>query len=362
MRSHTKYSILGLILTGFFVLPSLSFSEGQHRPKKISSQKIWNQLHYVDGCRVYDSQGKLMRDFPGRYCLFLDDGRFISSGKNLILFDRDRSKVWEIPGHFHHQMNFTRDKKHILVLSSEVETINEKQVRADVFLKISLKGEIVARLSTKKIFEDHKIQPISWPFVSSGSSLKADLEISHFNSIYEIGSNRLEKSDRRFAAGNILINSAGVGAFILDAAMTKSLYFSKFPQSDGHRVHDLQLTEDGEFFFFNNHNSDQKRGPYSSIDFMDPIRLVTRKRFTTKPKEFFYAPIRGSAKMIDADLILVSDSIRGKFIISKSKMELVHANPFLTLHPERLTPVPLEDLRSIDLTSFLEQWETPFSY
>jgi len=59
--------------------------------------------HYLRNCELLSYDMSFRKIFPGRYCLFLDNGSLISAdSKALILYDKNQMPIWKIDGFFHH--------------------------------------------------------------------------------------------------------------------------------------------------------------------------------------------------------------------------------------------------------------------
>ncbi len=104
------------------------------------------------------------------------------------------------------------------------------------------------------------------------SLVKADIETSHFNSIYEIPENKGGKKSRFLKAGNLIVNSTGIGIFILSPDLSEVLYEKSYSHSLRNEIHDVQVTPDGLFLIFNNTVNDPLTSyKYSAIQKFDPV-------------------------------------------------------------------------------------------
>ena len=79
---------------------------------------------HIIGCVILSSKGEVVFDFPGRFCIFLDDGSYISNViidglQHVVRFGPQSEIIWKRKMEAHHQINLSPDKKRVLVLSSE---------------------------------------------------------------------------------------------------------------------------------------------------------------------------------------------------------------------------------------------------
>ena len=331
------------------------------------SPEFWKGLHYVNDCRIItDWEGKTLKRFPGRLCLFLDDGRFVSATpRELSLYDWKQKKLWSISGHFHHQLNLSVDRKTILTLSSFFEKRGEDVVRYDRLLRVALDGTILNERSSESLFADPKfiasgirIQPV--PFNWELDRAKdANFELGHFNSIYEVPGQTLPKPLRLFEKGQVVVNSIDAGIFILSSDLKTVVFFTTLKNSPSQRVHDVQVLADGTFLYFNNRNADPTR-LYSSVDIYDPRKMKRVFTYTPQPEEFFYSLAAGGVQLLEGNALLFSDLSKGVFIIDKDSRKLIKAIPQLSFgqpYPEGpVLPVMAQQIKAFSLHAFLEHW------
>jgi hypothetical protein len=213
-----------------------------------SSERVdFGSLQLQKNCQIFSLKGEALRIVPGDLCLFLDDGSFVSStDRYLRFFSKSDEVVWEHRGHFHHQMNFSEDRKRILALSSAFEGT----IRQDKFLILDFKGRVLHTLTTDSLLQQAGLPGLEGFFFIP--SWKSEKETSHFNSIYEIPPLVASNLPSYLKEGNVIVNSLDLGFFILSPDLQTVLYHARFPNSFAHRVHDVQVTQDGHFIYFNN--------------------------------------------------------------------------------------------------------------
>lgn len=321
-----------------------------------SGMDPWKKLAFVRRCSVYDFSGNLTRAFPGIRCIFFDDGRLLSGGpKSLRMFGPLGEMQWEIRRHFHHHMSLTKDKKYVLALSS-TPSRSDPEKRMDLILKIDLLGKIVAEKNAESLFADVGVSFGKWPSPKGVGRFKS--EGSHFNSIYEVAE---EISSEPFVAGSIVVNTLRGGVFVLSPDLKRIFKHWIFPHSDNHSVHDVQVTEDGQLFYFNNKNKEDEKGIYSSIEIWNPRNRKLSFKYTAQPKQFFYSPVTGSVQMLDKNLVLFSDHLGGVFIINRKTKELIMSSKvrYEELGFNRPNKPSVQDIKAMDLTQFLQNWKGP---
>lgn len=111
---------------------------------RVAIAQAWKNHHLVVGCRIFSLSGQPLKNFPGQICIYLDNGNLISATENAIrLISKDNEIIWEYPGHFHHQVNLSNDKKRILAISSDINSKNNINIREDKFLIMNLDGKVL---------------------------------------------------------------------------------------------------------------------------------------------------------------------------------------------------------------------------
>lgn len=291
--------------------------------------------------------------FPGSHCVFQDDGSIIS-GTNEVLrkIGLDNSIIWELKKSIHHQINLSVDKKRILTLSSEVKKIDGLRVRDDLILILDQDGKVLHEQTGLWLVEKIGRQPLMWSLEKTDPSiLIADSEATHFNSIYEIPENAGAQKASYLKPGNIIINSIKLGTFILSPDLKKLLFHTDFIESWKNMTHDVQVAKDGTLLYFNNmvrHYG--KDNPHSSIDKYDTVKKEMTFRFTSDPKEMFYATFCGGVQEI-GDNIFFSHLTNGGFLYSPSQKKMLRSVPPGNRTP--LKPVPRQQIKMVDVREFM---------
>jgi hypothetical protein len=300
----------------------------------------------INGCMVYDMKGNIIRSFPGQFCIFLDDGSFISADQTGIRkIAKDNSIKWELKESIHHQIKLSPDGARILGLSSSFSIRQERRIRLDKFLIISLDGNILHE-QTSEVLAQHI--DLKEPFSPS--------ELTHFNSIYEVPVlNKGNPYPSYLAPGNVVVNSYRIGVFILSPDMQKVLHHRVFNNSRQHRVHDVQILENGNFLYFNNtHNDSPPLLDFSSVVEMSPRNQVVFE-FTANPKSAFFSLHCGGVQKLQGDHLVVSHMVSGTYLIS-IKDKSIKKNIWST-HYQDFRFMPSQDVKAHRLENFLSHWK-----
>ncbi len=310
----------------------------------------WDETYLVSACRIYKGSGLKLREFPGQICVFMDDGKFLSATSDkLRLFGVRSEVIWEIDGHFHHQVNLSPDGKRILTLSSEVDG----KSRTDKFMIISLEGKILAERNASDVLKGKKLT-LNWPVMDTALSDKGILlENSHFNSIYEVPLQTNKKS--QFQQGQIVVNGLVQGIFVLSPDMKNIIRHVIYQGSKNHSLHDVQVTGTGNFLVFNN----EKKGDHShtTIDEFDPSSQKIIYQFKADPPEVFYSKNAGGVQEIGTDHLIVSSHLSGTYLINRktNKVENLNRNT----HMDTFKFIPVQQVKAQNLSRFLSHWPSP---
>lgn len=312
----------------------------------------WSTNHLVNGCRVFDFQGKIVRDFPGRLCVFLSDCRFASyDNQKLTFFGTNSEKLWQIEGYFHHQLNLSPDGESILAMGSELVDLEGKQVRSDVLMVINLKGEVVHKTTALELWKQVKLKA---RLRNSNQEMlqlsKVENELSHFNSFYEV------PLARQKSYGKYIVNSREDGVLLISSDLKKVLGFFKIPQSFDHQVHDAQILPNGHLLVFNNVNRKTSGMDFSSSILELDVKTLKKKfEISATPKSFFFSPTGSSVQKLDNDHYLISHLLMGSMIYSKIKKDFIEI--ILGTHLLDGVPTPTQQVKAIDLKQFLSHWK-----
>lgn len=308
----------------------------------------------MSGCTVYTVDGKSLRSFPGVECLFLDNGQAVSaSPESLRLIAPGGKVVWEIPGHFHHQLNLSQDGKRILALGSVIFKKDKLTVRRDKILIVSLEGKVLREKDLGDLVDtgSFDVPTTIWLEKQTG----ATREVSHLNSIMEIGKLKTGLSLPELKEGQIAINGLSHGTMILSPDLERVVRRLDFPDSQGNMVHDVQVRSDGSLLYFNNLRRGDASVPASAIQILDPKSLRVKFSFEGNPRGIFYSAGSGSVQEIRDDLYLFSGMRTGAYFLNPKSGEILRSVPEIgTLGPASTSLIFSVRLRS--LSAFLAKW------
>jgi hypothetical protein len=308
---------------------------------------------FVSGCRIYNQRLEKIRDLPGNFCLFFPDGRLITASKTAIRMMNPKLEVmWEVSGRVHHQMNFSNDKMRILALLSENHKTDKGILRIDKLAIISLAGKVISEVNASELIKDQvRLERYELPEVNKRQS-GADIEETHFNSIYEIPKN---KSKLAFLKeGNIIVNGLYNATCVLTPDLKKILDCRRFPMAIDHRIHDVQITPEGNYFFFNNQVIKSDIVPASEVQEVNPVNMKVTYRFQGSPAGIFYSPTHGKIQKLDDQHIVINHQYTGIYIVEKKSGKIVDSYPYIGKF--EVSPLT-EPVRMEDVNSFLAAWK-----
>ncbi len=312
----------------------------------------WKKYSFQANCTLFDiNDHKIV--FPGDICHFLPDGSFISiNTRSIRKFSPSQKVLWELPGHYHHQINSGPENKSIFVLKSEIVVRAGKKVRDDVFVNLDLDGKVIHQSSAMKILKQAGVSPTEYAEAEVLTRLQANYETSHFNSIYEIPENKYSKKYEWMRAGNIITNSYSLGIFILTPDLQKVLFHKELPFSNDHEFHDVQVTAKGEFLLFNNYRKvrGERDIPHSAIQKYDPVTDLLTFEFKPINKELFYSPACGGVQEFP-EFIFFSHITNGGYFYSKTKKQVILGLPGFAGDSRAL--VATQQIKIVDVREFL---------
>ncbi len=323
----------------------------------------------INGCTIREMNGRTFKTFPGQICIIMENGSIVSATDNhLILINKKSEVVWEIPGHFHHQVNLSLDGKRILAISSELINVKQTPIRQDSLLIVDLEGKILHKQIAREILQQAGLMGESMLMsLTLQEIFKVKNEISHFNSFYEIP--KLSGTDHPsyLKEGNYIVNGTGSGFFILSSNLKKVLHHEQPKVSYHSRMHDVQVTSQGNYLLFNNLVVTGKglidfegKGPgplllHSAIMELKPSNLKIVNQFEATPKSMFYSAFCGGIQELDKDTWLFSDVMTGTYIYSKKKKDFFAVIPWSHMTNDVYNPT--QQIKAQDLSSFLDHWK-----
>ncbi|NQY99672.1 MAG: hypothetical protein HRT45_03265 [Bdellovibrionales bacterium] len=286
------------------------------------SSRITKKEHTVVGCRIYNSKGQRVWVYKARFCLFLEDGSFISSnGYNLEKHSKEFELLWSRDLKVHHQVNWNSDKTKLLVISEDYHEYKGEKIKFDTL--IIADSETGATQQKYSLYEDRanieRLSPkgrgdstIHIPeLVRRTPSIKN--QFSHLNSFYEIPDNESAKKDPVFSKGNFVINlNYKFMIAILDSKLERVIRVIHHSELDNDEsMHDVQVLSSGELLIYYNRSF---RGDHSSLVKYDPIKKIMTTLFESEPKTVFNAKVCGGIQELDNGNLLYSDVTQGAWV------------------------------------------------
>ncbi len=313
----------------------------------------------VAGCKVMNNYGVALITLPGETCLFQDNGDFISAGKDGMKYFNSQKKVlWEIPGDFHHELDFSLDKKIILAKTQIIKPGTNGKHQMDILMKISLDGRILAQIDSAEILKQAGIPEMLRDLHHDPSTIKEGptQEISHFNTLFEIPPYKNSHKNKFLRPGDYVSNNHLQGIFILSSDLKRVVHHYTVPTSRGQSLHDVQVNSDGNLIFFNN---DELASPMSAkssaVQIMNPLTKKIIFSFGSSYKPLFYSINGGAVQMLGNDHLLISTLISGTYLYSKKKNAIIHSTPIT--HFQDNKPIIVLRVKAVELSKFLAVWK-----
>ncbi len=342
--------MLRLVLLVCLAITSCATKPESSRKNPTAKSVDWHRLWVQNGCTLYNF-AREAKSFPGDFCIFLDDGSFISaSNSSMKRISANSEVLWEITGNFHHQVNLSADANRIFTLSSEIRNEKNKKIRDDVLLILDINGKTIQKKRVTDFFSELGLNSLGWSESPNIKFLKADFETSHLNSFYEIPENTYSDSVPWMKKGNFIINGYFHGIFILSPDLKIGLHHMDYPHSVKNGLHDVQVTPDGSLLLFNNWAADRDFR-YSAVDKYDPIKKKLVWRFTSSPLEMFYSPACGGVQEV-GELIFFSHLTAGGYLWSPKENRMIKFIPGTKIDPRGVEPT--QQLKMVDVTEFLK--------
>lgn len=278
--------------------------------------------HIVEGCRILNGNGDLLWSYPAAFCIFFPDGKFVAASADSISLVSGNRTFWEKKIPVHHMLALT-SKNEIAVLSDEFinmrdwahrfesfreahfkplkfctgkdtpERLKNDKLRTDKIVLLNLRGEVVAE--RRFLGEPDYPMPLLVENFATNVRAPRDLEVSHMNSIYEIGENT--SSIPAFKRGNFIVNDTlNRRIFILDEKLKGILWTKSYGLFGFGQAHDAQILPNGNLLVFKNFTVSP--GDESSLEEVDPQSLMPAWRYFEKSSGEFRAPIQGSVQRL----------------------------------------------------------------
>lgn len=352
MSSFKIFQLWAFIVSIILIGAGCSFKE------KSASQ------HLQIDCKIYDSDTRLIINFPGFTCQFLPSGEWLALFANdLFLYSKDNIVKYKFPYKVHHELKVSNDQKKFYFLSSEIKMFKGLKTRFDVINVSDINGRLLASWNTfdhiaeiyekfsLKIFDNHL------PHKMDDKNFAPDeqMEFTHFNAIYEIPKNPLESKYHYMKAGNLLVTLNGLGGVgIFDPELKKIEHIFPILKTSLNGLHDGQILPNGHLIIFRNYN-ERQNAPFTTIDEYDipSGKLVWSFEFT-EPR-FTYNNVGGAVQVLDNDNVLITDnSFGGRAIEIDRSGKTVFLKFNDSLDQKMLKPIYMYRARKVNLDQFFK--------
>lgn len=336
----------------FFMLSLFSFTFSSFAYKR----SIKGREHLVNGCKVYSLDGALIKIFPGNFCVFLDNGDFVSLTETTIkYFKKDGAVEWMTSNpFFHHQINISHDKKDILAMGSVEKNIDGAKYRVDQFFVYDIAtGKLKRSQDSDVVLRNGSVNPTIMTKTFPTHLFTTSDEYTHFNSFHEIPQIETSKKlDPSLTKGKYIINSVGLGLFILDSNLEKVLKYHPFKQAIFNMVHDVQVTKRGTITAFINSNRSTDHVLQSAVIEMDLLTTKNIVEIKSSPPSLFYSRYCGGVQDLDGEIIFFSHNYAGVYAYDTRSKKIIYTNDTVFKEGDKL--VPSQQIRIDNLTLFLK--------
>lgn len=321
--------------------------------------------HTVIQCTIYGKSGEILRSFPYRACIFLENGSLLVSDRTGVgLLSEKLERKWFRKMDTHHQLKLSNDGSRIMVMSSDIRRWKGKKTRFDSLLILNMQGEELKKFTffnKTDFFLAHDYGPNAGKMQEIDLDMRREAsvthEFSHANSFHEIGANNLAGKHSVFAAGNFLVNDNKTRlVFVLDRHLRKILW--SMPQDQKKRpssFHDVQLTAEGKLLVYRNRTPNDSGLVYSTLVEIDPITKSEQVLYERSPPESFYSPFCGGIQRLPSGNLVFDDFTKGAESVELDKDKRVARIVRHHVKNEKSgLPEVYQESKRFDLTEFLK--------
>lgn len=298
----TKVLIKLSILSAMFILLMNHFLKKQER------------VFYQTECKIFDSQGHLVRIFDrSDFCLLLDDGSIISATtRHLKKINPNGEIQWFLKnsGYYHHALTLLKNKSEFLIFSSNYRDENNKDYRYTQLQRYSLDGKLLQQWQLSQHFDTFfklikKTPERSAVSVDMHDYSPFKYEFEHINSIQEIPANVAQTIRPSLAQGNLLI---GINPYCVVAIFDKTSFnlidtISIF-EGENCYFHDPQILPSGELLVYI--NKSLKRHKERANVFIEKINLVNGAHRSIFPQINYSSTLFGGVQEIEKGQYLIN--------------------------------------------------------
>jgi len=305
--------------------------------------------HYQAGCSIYDKDLKLLKRYPGNFCVFLDDGSYYVSDLNaykIKKIDSHGSVIWERTYPVHHSLSYFEEENLLVAITLETSRIRGPLAEFSSIVAFDVDGNVRHYFggAQQQLKLDKKLPRYRLRLRTNFQVREPLWEDTHANAVYRIPKNILSQWHPAFTEGNFLVTlGRQYGIAIFDPTFTYILW--RMDISSYRYIHDAQVTPDGKILYYQNAFNEEFN---SRIEILDPVQ---RTLVWYYPKDTsMKAPAQGGTQLLENGNILYSD-------ITNNVSRVVEVDPLGNLLknveiPE--DPGNIQDVKAKDLSNFLK--------
>ena len=311
------------------------------------------------GCNVYSKNGTLIKKYAGQFCLFFNDGSFISTfDDHVTMFGKDLSVLWTQNMRAHHQLNYSIDKKNMLVIGSENIAIKNKdkveKVRSDVLFILNRSGKIVKKFS---LYENRRqFNKIPWQnavhrrfkIFMNADKIRfhdSDWELTHTNSFYEVSQSFRIQNPKLKNAYYVVNDISLMLVFFLDKDLKNIVWQGHLSNEKWTMFHDVQALESGNLLIYDNGTRDFPKTKITEFN-LKKNKVIFSHSVSSKRSN--YSPYWGGVQKLTEGGYLFTDISDGPRIIQINSSGKTVVNFKLPAH------VYLQQAKEINLKSFFK--------
>ncbi len=231
------------------------------------------------GCSLIKRDGTLVARLIGIHCNILENGDVVTNifpgpPTGFVTRVRGYQKLWKVPAYVSHDISMSPTDKSVWYIDLEFEQRNEKRIKIDTVVNLSLDGEKLFSWRPHDYIKDiEKLvgAPLYDPIMYKSEMIEnGSFGSFHINSVQIIPQNDLMVTHPEFRMGNILLTDAFNGlAIIVDRQTQKVVWVYQVPAHCG--LHTVRWLPNNHLLMFANRHPNSGTAPsvaegYCAID------------------------------------------------------------------------------------------------
>lgn len=212
---------------------------------------------YSQECSVYTNAGDFLHQFPGEFCIFLENGDFVSYVSGVLTyFNNQLIPQWKKKMFLHHDLVISSERQEIAALTRPHKQEAKGQAVDDQVIIFNFKGDVVFKWSALAHREElERLYGKKLTYAESedkSQSHATKLNITKLNSVQILPSNRLSSSLEAFSAGNIFVNDRLNSHFLILNRRGQIVWSRKMSSGIYRSGHSPRVQSNGNITFFEN--------------------------------------------------------------------------------------------------------------